>query len=129
MTTFTTLGYGDLQPLPEMRLAISIEALTGIFSAALAAAVVFLWCLMRWLFSMPIADINRGIGISRVRVRTILGKARKLSKWVLPPKDGELLYYHELRGEWLTATSETEIHDGVTTFRFRVEVETSRRDH
>ena len=44
VTTFTTLGYGDMQPLPEMRLATSIESLAGMFSVALASAVVFLWC-------------------------------------------------------------------------------------
>ena len=44
VTTFTTLGYGDFQPVPEMRLATSIQAVAGMFSVALAASVIFLWC-------------------------------------------------------------------------------------
>ena len=44
VTTFTTLGYGDLQPMPEMRLATSVEALAGMISVALSASMIWLWC-------------------------------------------------------------------------------------
>ena len=116
VTTFTTLGYGDMQPLPEMRLATSIESLAGMFSVALASAVVFLWCQDHTVpYDLAFFDANRrhkkGIGMSRIRIRTISGKGRKLSEWVPPPQEGEVLYHDERRGEWLTVSSASELPD------------------
>lgn len=114
VTTFTTLGYGDFQPLPEMRLATSIEAIAGMFSVALTTAVIFLWCQDHMVpYHMAFFDGNRRhkkrLGISRVRIRTITGKERSLPDWVLPPEEGEVLYYDERRGEWLPVTDDTEL--------------------
>lgn len=126
VTTFTTLGYGDIQPLPEMRLATSIQALAGMFSVALASAVIFLWCQDHLVpHDMAFFDANRrhkkGIGISRIRVRTISGKERNLSDWVLPPQEGEVLYHDQRRGEWLTVNADTEIPDNALVVRPIVE--------
>lgn len=41
VVTFTTVGYGDFQPVPDMRLMVSIEALIGVFSMAIFTA--FVW--------------------------------------------------------------------------------------
>ena len=122
VTTFTTLGYGDIQPLPEMRLATSIQALAGMFSVALASAVIFLWCRDHMVpYDMAFFDANRrhrkGIGISRIRARTITGKERDLSDWVLPPEEGEVLYHDQRRGEWLTVSADTELPDNAFVIR------------
>ncbi|PXX07119.1 ion channel [Nitrosomonas ureae] len=44
ITTFTTLGYGDLQPLESHRLTTSYEALAGMASMAIGASLIWLWC-------------------------------------------------------------------------------------
>ena len=114
VTTFTTLGYGDLQPIPAMRLATSIEALAGMLSMALLASMLWLWC-QENLVPKEIAffDGNRrhkkSLGISRIRVKTITGKERRLTDWVLPPQPGERLYHDRQRGEWVTVTPDTEL--------------------
>jgi hypothetical protein len=43
-TTWTTLGYGDFVTAPSMRLATSIEALTGVFSIAVLTATIWFYC-------------------------------------------------------------------------------------
>lgn len=43
-TTWTTLGYGDLAAPLELRLATSIEALTGILTISVLTAVIWLHC-------------------------------------------------------------------------------------
>ena len=43
-TTWTTLGYGDLTVVHELRLATSLEALTGVFTAAVLTALIWLYC-------------------------------------------------------------------------------------
>jgi hypothetical protein len=43
-TTWTTLGYGDLTPAPQLRLATSLEALTGVLTIAVLTATVWLYC-------------------------------------------------------------------------------------
>ena len=40
VVTFTTLGYGDFQPCPSIRLVASIEALLGVFMLPLASAAI-----------------------------------------------------------------------------------------
>ena len=44
ITTFTTLGYGDFRPIPEIRLVTSMEALAGMISMAIGASLLWLLC-------------------------------------------------------------------------------------
>ena len=113
VTTFTTLGYGDLQPIPAMRLATSIEALAGMVSMALFVSMIWLWCQENLVpKEMAFFDGNRrhrrSLGISRMRVRTITGRERQLPDWVPPPQPGDRLHYDERREEWLSVTPDTE---------------------
>ena len=105
ITTFTTLGYGDFQPKPEMRLATSIEALFGMVSMAIGASMIWLWCREHLVpKEMAFFDGNRrhkkSLTIHRIRIRTITGKERKLNNYVLPPKEGEKYRYDREREEW-----------------------------
>jgi hypothetical protein len=43
-TTWTTLGYGDVTTIPELRLATSLEALTGLLTTAIVTSMVWLFC-------------------------------------------------------------------------------------
>lgn len=43
ITTWTTLGYGDFAPLPELRLVTSLEAINGYFSSGLFIGFIILW--------------------------------------------------------------------------------------
>lgn len=43
-TTWTTLGYGDITVVPRLRLATSIEALTGLLTTAVLTSMVWLYC-------------------------------------------------------------------------------------
>ena len=95
VTTFTTLGYGDLQPIPEMRLATSVEALIGMFSVALTVATIWLWCQenlvpKKMAFFDGYRRRKKSITISRIRVRTITGKERKLKDWAPALQEGEV---------------------------------------
>lgn len=114
ITTFTTLGYGDLQPLPDYRLTTSLEALSGMVSMALGASVIWLWCQENMVpKEMAFFDGNRRhkkeLGVTRVRIRTITGKERDLKEWCLPAKNGEAYYYDSVRQEWVLVTEETEL--------------------
>ena len=114
VTTFTTLGYGDLQPIPAMRLATSIEALAGMISMALFVAMIWLWCQENLVpKEMAFFDGNRrhkrSLSIARMRIRKITGKERPLPDWVPPPQPGERFYYDKQREEWLPVTPDTEL--------------------
>lgn len=53
VTTWATLGYGDFIPIPKIRLLTSLEALTGLLTIPLTAAMVWLYCKDRlWETSM-----------------------------------------------------------------------------
>ena len=114
VTTFTTLGYGDLQPLPEMRLATSVEALTGMISVALAIPIIWLWCKEN-LIDKDMAFFDgyrrhkKSLQISRIRVRTITGKERRLKDWRPTPQIGESYYYDKQHKEWLEVTPDMEL--------------------
>ena len=114
VTTFTTLGYGDLQPIPAMRLATSIEALAGMISMALFVSMIWLWCQENLVpKEMAFFDGNRrhkrSLSIARMRIRKITGKERPLPDWVPPPQPGERFYYDKQREEWLPVTPDTEL--------------------
>lgn len=114
ITTFTTLGYGDLQPLPNYRLTTSLEALSGMVSMALGASVIWLWCQENMVpKEMAFFDGNRRhkkeLGVTRVRIRTITGKERDSKEWCLPAKNGEAYYYDSVRQEWILVTEESEL--------------------
>lgn len=114
VTTFTTLGYGDLQPLPNYRLTTSIEALSGMVSMAIGASLIWLWCQENMVpKEMAFFDGNRrhkkSLGVTRIRMRTITGKERELEDWVLPAKKGEAYYYDDQRQEWVLVTEKTKL--------------------
>lgn len=116
ITTFTTLGYGDFQPLPEHRLTTSVEALFGMVSMAIGASLIWLWCQENMVpKEMAFFDGNRrqkgDLAITRIRIRTITGKERNLKDWALPPEEGESYYYDQQRQEWLLVTESTELPD------------------
>tara|TARA_R110002074_G_C12558390_1_gene667575 strand:- start:12056 stop:12556 length:501 start_codon:yes stop_codon:yes gene_type:complete len=116
LTSFTTLGYGDFQPLPNYRLTTSIEALSGMVSMAIGASLIWLWC-QENIFPKEMAffDGDRrhksDLSVTRIRIRTITGKERKLKDWRLPPEEG-VEYYHDIaRNEWLPVTENVEVPD------------------
>lgn len=43
-TTWTTLGYGDISPVGNIRLLTSIQALTGLTTLPVLASVIWLYC-------------------------------------------------------------------------------------
>lgn len=105
-TTFTTLGYGDIQPLPNYRLTTSIQALSGMVSMAIGASLMWLWTQENLVpKEMAFFDGNRrrkgDISITRIRIRTFTGKDLKLEKWAFPAKEGEAYRYDEEREEWV----------------------------
>lgn len=112
ITTFTTLGYGDLRPLADHRLTTSLEALAGMISMAIGASFIWLWCQENMVpKEMAFFDGNRrnkkSMSISRIRIRTITGKERTLKDWMLPPKIGESYYYNDDRQEWVQVYEDT----------------------
>lgn len=114
MTTFTTLGYGDIQPLPNYRLTTSLEALSGMVSMALGSSMIWLWCQENMIpKEMAFFDGNRRhkkeLGVTRIRIRTITGEERALKDWCLPANHGESYYYDDQRQEWVLVTEETEL--------------------
>ena len=122
VTTFTTLGYGDFQPLPEMRLATSAEALIGMVSVALAVAIIWLWCQENLVDKeMAYFDGYRrhktSLARTRIRVRTITGKKRCLKNWMPAPQPEEKFYYDKERAEWLEVLSDTDLPDNALVIR------------
>lgn len=114
VTTFTTLGYGDLQPLPAARLVTSVEALAGMISVAITAAIIWLWCQENLIpKEMAVLDGNRrakgDMAIGRLRVKTVTGKERQLKNWVPPPKPGEVFQYDSNREEWIEVSHDEEL--------------------
>ena len=114
ITTFTTLGYGDFQPLPGHRLTTSLEALSGMISMAIGASFIWLWCQENMIpKEMAFFDGNRrhkrSMSVSRIRIRTITGKERNLKNWVLPPKQNESYFYDNERQEWVQVTEDKEL--------------------
>jgi len=115
IATFTTLGYGDLQPLPSYRLATSLEALLGMVSMALGISVIWLWCQENIIpkevaYFDGIRRHKSSLGVSRIRTKTITGKERELKDWVLPAKNGESYRYDDQRQEWILVMKDTELH-------------------
>lgn len=114
ITTFTTLGYGDLQPLPDHRLTTSLEALFGMISMAIGASMIWMWCQENMLpKEMAFFDGNRrhkkGTAVARLRVRTITGKERELKDWIPAPEEGSAYHYDPKKQEWFAVKPETEI--------------------
>ena len=114
VTTFTTLGYGDLQPLPEMRLATSVEALAGMISVSIAVAMIWLWCQEHLIpKEMALMDGNRfhkkSLTPGRLRIRTITGKERKIKDWHPTPEPGEVFRYDSRLQEWLEVHPDEEL--------------------
>lgn len=110
VTTWTTLGYGDFTPIPVMRLTASIEAFTGVFTIAVFAAFVWLWCTENMVpKEKAFFDGNRrhrkSLSVHRMRIRTFSGRDRNLGvNWVDPPKPGESYTWSRDKQEWIVVT-------------------------
>lgn len=111
--TFTTLTYGDIQPLPDHRLtAAAMEGLAGLVSIAVGASLIWLWTQENLVpKEMAFFDGNRrhkkSLSVARMRIRTVTGKERQLKDWVLPPKAGEAYHYDTAREEWVLVSEDT----------------------
>ena len=95
-----------------MRLATSVEAFAGMTSVVLGISLIWLWCEENLVpKEMAFFDGNRRhkktIQISRIRVKTITGKERKLKDWRPAPQKGDSFYYDKEREEWLKVTPDT----------------------
>ena len=118
ITTWTTLGYGDFAPTPTMRLVTSLEALTGLISAAIGASLIWLWCTEHLVpKEMAFFDGSRrhknGLSVHRMRIRTITGRLRDLGpEWVDPPRLGETFRYDGVKKEWVSVEDEAEVQEG-----------------
>lgn len=117
ITTFTTLGYGDLKPLPEMRFATSIQALFGMVAVAIGASVLWLWCNEQILpKELAFHDGNRrlknGLSVHRMKVRTITGKDIERNEFQLPPRYGESYRWDQEREEFVKIEDKKDIKDG-----------------
>jgi voltage-gated potassium channel Kch len=58
VVTWTTLGYGDVRPTPEVRLLAASEALIGYIAMAVFVGL-FINVLMRWFFENNDAASNQ----------------------------------------------------------------------
>jgi hypothetical protein len=130
VTTFTTLGYGDFQPLPSMRLVTSMEALAGMVSMAIGASLIWLWCQENMIpKEMAFFDGNRrhkkDLGITRVRIRTLTGKERKLKNWVLPPEEGDSFFWDDKREEWVKVSEDTNLPENAFVMGFKTDKKTT----
>lgn len=74
LTTWTTLGYGDSIATPALRLATSLEALTGVVTSAVLTATIWLYCQER--LSRP-ADSQQSSGLE-LQHDPVLGVWRQL---------------------------------------------------
>jgi hypothetical protein len=69
VTTWTTLGYGDIAATGSLRLATSLEALTGLLTAAVISALIWLYCSERLRDDTP----DREKPGMKVRHDTVMG--------------------------------------------------------
>jgi len=69
-TTWTTLGYGDITVTRHLRLATSLEALTGVLTVAMLTATIWLYCQDR-LWPVP-TDAKRYNGL-QLRLNDVTG--------------------------------------------------------
>lgn len=93
VTTFTTLGYGDLKPTPGIcRFLTSCEALSGMFSMGILLSYVWLWC------QEHIVDKDKAILdgdryntkdnlIHRMKVRKLNGEPEELGAGFIPKSE------------------------------------------
>ena len=118
VTTWTTLGYGDFAPIPAMRLVTSVEALTGVITIAIAAALIWVWCAENIISKeKAFFDGNRrhrqDISVCRMRIRTLTGKDRDMgTDWVEPPKPGESYTWSPDKEEWVVVTEDMKLTEG-----------------
>lgn len=114
ITTYTTLGYGDFQPMPVMRLATSMEALSGMISMAIGASLIWLWCQENTVpkemaFFDGLRLNKKSLTITKVRIRSLSGKEREKKDWMLPPEEGGSYYFDPNREEWIRVTDKTKL--------------------
>ncbi len=115
VTTFTTLGYGDLQPLPEHRLTTSLEVLLGLLF--MATLVSFVW--FRFSENLVPKDMTflEGKRISktllipeRMQVRTLAGKDLKSKKYE-DFTEGVPYYYDVEYEDWTPVSDPEDLSD------------------
>ena len=73
-TTWTTLGYGDVTVVHQLRLATSLEALTGVFTITVLTALIWLYCQER--LRPKSADVDKH-GEFRLQLDQALGLWRE----------------------------------------------------
>jgi hypothetical protein len=73
-TTWTTLGYGDIAATGTLRLATSLEALTGLFTTAVSTALIWLYCTER-LNSNALDKAKPGL---ELRLDPVMGGFREI---------------------------------------------------
>jgi hypothetical protein len=124
VTTFTTLGYGDLVAPPHMRLVTSAEALLGATSLALAVSFFWLYCSELLLprdravldgvkFHTPSATRHE------MRIRNIRGTVRGLEDaYIDPPVPGTVMYWDEQKKRWEPLAPGASAPPGTSTMRF-----------
>jgi len=91
-TTWTTLGYGDLTVVHQLRLATSLEALTGVFTITVLTALIWLYCQER--LQPKSADVDKH-GEFRLQLDQALGLWREV-------ESQEVLEYTKLRARSTT---------------------------
>ena len=117
VTTFTTLGYGDLKPSKYLQFATSIQALSGVMFIAVFASFIWLWCQENIIpKEMAFFDGNRrhkkDICVHRMRIRTIFGKDRELKDYLLPLRPDFAYRYDNARQEWVEHGTSVDVPDG-----------------
>lgn len=105
VTTWTTLGYGDFTPPPEMRLVTSAEALLGATNLAFAASFLWLYCsellLPRDMAVLDGAKFHLQSGTwHRMRIRNVRGLPRTLEGYIDPPDPGTVVYWDKRKERW-----------------------------
>lgn len=114
--TWTTVGYGDFTPLPQMRLVASLEAITGVMSFAIAASFIWLWCSENLIpKEMALFDGNRrhkkGLAVHRMRIRTLTGKKKELGREWVEFKPGSFRW-NPVAEEWESISDPETLKEG-----------------
>lgn len=124
VTTWTTLGYGDFTPPPNIRLVTSAEALLGTTSLALAVSFLWLWC-SEALVPRDRAVLDgtkfdrRSATRHRLRIQTVRGLVRHLDdNYIDLPEPGTVMYWDKRKERWETLSPGAAIPPDADTIRF-----------
>lgn len=118
-TTFTTLGYGDFQPLPEHRLTTSIEALLGMTFMATLVSFIWFWVRERQTptdetFHGRTQEADPLTFFQGTRTRILRGEELDTKKWEDLP-EGVRHYYDKDRKDWTAVSDPGALPDDAVT--------------